>query len=67
MNCSSGISEIGVGADYISIKIRKIAYYENKFVGYLTRKTPEICVYIKPNEQRLQPQNIHGQNEHYGF
>ena len=21
-------------------------------------KTPEICLYIKPNEQRLQPQNI---------
>jgi len=24
----------------------------------LRRQTPEICLYIKQNEQRLQPQNI---------
>jgi hypothetical protein len=33
----------------------------------LWRQTPEMCAYIKPNEQRLQPQNIYGQSKNYGF
>jgi hypothetical protein len=38
VKCSSGINETGVGTDNISIKITKIPYYKNKFVGYLTGK-----------------------------
>ena len=28
-----------------------------------SKQTPEICLYVKPNKQRLQPQNIYGQNK----
>ena len=30
-------------------------------------RTPEIWLYIIPNEQRLQPQNIYGQDKNSGF
>jgi hypothetical protein len=35
----------------------------------LRRQTLEIYIYIyiQSNEQRLRPQNIHGQNKNYGF
>ena len=31
------------------------------------RQTPETCLYIKPNEQRLQPQSIYGQTKIMAF
>ena len=38
VKCSLGINEIGVGRDYTSIKIRKLPYYKNEVIGYLTGK-----------------------------
>jgi len=55
---------------FISLILREaaqqtLAYNMPNFINI--RQTPENCLFIKPNEQRLQPQNICGQNKNYGF
>jgi len=44
-----------------NLYLNRLLFANDQVIIQDCRQTPEICLYIKPNEQKLQPQNIYGQ------